>query len=95
MQLVTWNLAGRVKRLPEQATLLLALAADVICLQELTPSTLSDWSDRLQAAGYHTLGAPDSRERPRPLRVLTAARAPLQEIPVADVPGLTECSPRV
>ena len=86
MQLVTWNLAGRVKRLPEQATLLLALAADVISLQELAPSTLSAWSDRLQAAGYHTLAAPDSHERPRPLRVLTAAREPLHEIPLPDIP---------
>lgn len=84
--MVTWNLASRVRRLSEQATLLLALAADVICLQELAPSTLSAWSEHLQAAGYHTLAAPDSRERSRPLRVLTAAREPLHEIPVPGVP---------
>lgn len=35
----------------------------------------------LQAAGYHTLAAPDSHERPRPLRVLTAAREPLRDPP--------------
>ena len=45
VQLVTWNLAGRVKRLSEQATLLLGLAADMICLQELAPSTLTAWQN--------------------------------------------------
>lgn len=48
MLIVTWNLAGRVKRLAEQATLLLGLAADTICLQELTPSTLTAWADGYQ-----------------------------------------------
>jgi exodeoxyribonuclease III len=84
---VTWNLAGRVRRLPEQAKLLLGLTADVLCLQELTPSTLTAWTERLQDAGYHTLAAPDPGERrSRPLRVLTAAHRPLQEVPVPDVP---------
>jgi len=39
--LVSWNLAGRVKRLAEQAERLLALDADLICLQEVTPNTLA------------------------------------------------------
>lgn len=86
MLIVNWNLAGRVKRLPEQATLLLALDADVICLQELAPSTLSNWNSRLEAAGYDTLASPDSSVRSRPLRVLSAAREPLHELAVPDVP---------
>jgi hypothetical protein len=31
MLLVSWNIAGRVKRLPAQAEPLLALGADVVC----------------------------------------------------------------
>jgi exonuclease III len=38
--LVSWNLAGCVKRLEEQARRLLALDADVLCLQEATLSAL-------------------------------------------------------
>jgi exonuclease III len=35
--IVSWNRAGRVKRLKDQAKLVLALEADVLCLQEVTP----------------------------------------------------------
>jgi hypothetical protein len=75
MLTVTWNLAGRVKRLDEQAKLLLGLAADVLCLQELTPSTLPVWVDRLRDAGYHpTVAGDPGRDCAQPLHVLTAAR---------------------
>jgi exonuclease III len=84
--IVTWNLAGRVKRRPEQAKLLLALGADVLCLQELTPSTLAPWRDQLHSAGYHTIASDADGERARPLHVLTAARLPLEALPVANVP---------
>jgi exodeoxyribonuclease-3 len=87
--IVTWNLAGRVKRLDEQARMLLALDADLICLQETSASTLPLWQELLQAAGYLGLDHGElhaTEERIRPLAVLTAARAPLQRLPVADVP---------
>jgi exonuclease III len=85
--IASWNLAGRVTRLPEQAELLIGLAADVLCLQELTLSTLSIWVELLHDAGYHTVAAGDpGGERNRPLRVLTAARGPLREVPVPGVP---------
>lgn len=87
MLVLTWNLAGRVSRLSEQAESLLDIQPDVLCLQELIPSTLPTWTDVLRDAGYHEQVAegPD-RECARPLSVLTAAREPLRRIAVAGVP---------
>lgn len=88
MRLVSWNVAGRVKRLPEQAERLLELAADVLCLQEVTRNTLPRWRALLQEAGYVGLahGELAVAERKRPLAVLTASRMPLHTVLVDEVP---------
>ncbi len=86
MLIASWNLAGRVARLEDQATLLLGLEADVLCLQELTPTTLPRWRELLTAAGYHAVSAPEPPAgSSRRLSVLSAARAPLTQI---EIPGL-------
>jgi exonuclease III len=88
MLIVSWNVAGRVGRLDEQAQIVQA-GADVICLQEVTPSTLERWSAHLARAGYRGLGHasfPQAGEPSRRLGVLTASRQALQEMPVAGVP---------
>jgi endonuclease/exonuclease/phosphatase family metal-dependent hydrolase len=87
--ILTWNLAGRVARLPDQADRVLAVAADVVCLQELTRNTLPRWHHLLAEHGY--LGIEHARPDPettrtRPLSVLTAARQPITVVPVLDVP---------
>jgi exonuclease III len=86
--LLSWNIAGRVKRLPEQAERLLELGADVVCLQEITRSTLPRWRSLLHEAGY--LGVEPAElsvaERKRPLAVLTASRTPLHAVHVDGVP---------
>ena len=84
MLIVSWNLAGRVTRMGEQARLLLGLGADVVCLQELTPRTLPDWRLRLEEEGYESLAAPEPAGSRR-LSVLTAAKGPLTAV---GVPGL-------
>jgi exodeoxyribonuclease III len=86
--LLSWNVAGRVARAAEQAELVAGAGADVVCLQELTPTTAGIWVERLRAGGYAVVVAelPAVRESSRPLGVLTAARAPLRVAPVADVP---------
>jgi exodeoxyribonuclease III len=86
--LISWNVAGRVTRAAEQADLVAAAGADVVCLQELTPRTAAVWDARLSEAGYRVAVAemPPARESSRPLGVLIAARSPLETIPVADVP---------
>ena len=89
MRLVTWNVAGRVGRLPEQAEVVAAVGADVVALQEVTRRTLPGWLAALRAAGYeHCATAVDLAppERRRPLGVLTAAREPLEALPQPEVP---------
>jgi exodeoxyribonuclease III len=88
MVLLCWNLAGRQSRFDEQADVVCALAADVVCLQEVTPATASGWDARLVEAGYHVAVAsmPARRESSRPLGVLTAARTPLAITPVTGIP---------
>jgi exonuclease III len=89
MRVLTWNVAGRVGRLPEQAAAVAAAGADVVALQEVTRRTEAAWRDALARAGYaHVASAVDLAppERKRPLGVLTAAREPLELRPPPDVP---------
>jgi exonuclease III len=87
MLLVSWNVAGRVTRLEEQAERLLSPGADAICLQEITRSTLPRWEKLLKDAGYLGVehGELDS-ERSWPLAVMIACREPIQPVAVDSVP---------
>ena len=82
MRLVTWNVAGRVTRQPEQAAAIAAAGADVVALQEVTRRTLPLWRARARRGGLRRAArrALDAAppERRRPLGVLTAAREPLE-----------------
>jgi exonuclease III len=76
---LTWNVAGRLARLDEQADRLLEHRADVVCLQEVIPPALERWRGRLHAAGYAVAASavlPDAPRRHR-LGVLIASRHPL------------------
>lgn len=89
MIVLTWNLAGRVRRLPEQADRVLGVDADLVCLQELTPNTLPRWRRALDEAGYAGVAdAPfdPTSGRTHQLTVLTACRRPLVGVDVAGVP---------
>jgi exonuclease III len=85
VRLVTWNVAGRVRRLPEQAQVLAALEPDVVALQEVTARTLPAWRDALAGAGLTAstcaLEPPPDGPPRKVLGVLTAARAPLERLP--------------
>jgi exonuclease III len=89
--LLSWNVAGRLKRQPEQAELIAALAPDLVCLQEVRPTTAHAWTTALQAAGWEHIALARSDAPPgdtdRRLSVLTAARDPLTELDIdGDVP---------
>jgi exodeoxyribonuclease-3 len=90
MRVLTWNVAGRVKRQPEQAAVVAAAQADVVCLQEVTARNGPLWRAALMEAGFtHTRDAlpREPVARARPLAVLTASRVPLEPTgPIADVP---------
>jgi exodeoxyribonuclease III len=88
MTLLSWNVAGRLKRQPEQAALIAELGPDLVCLQEVIPRSAPAWTDALRAAGWDhvAVAQPNPGRSERPLSVLTAARGPLAELPVGEVP---------
>jgi exonuclease III len=84
VRLVTWNVAGRVTRQPEQADVLARAGADVIALQEVSARTAPLWRAALAAAGLEACettvdDVPRASGRRR-LAVLTAAREPLRRL---------------
>ena len=89
MRLVSWNVAGRLKRQPEQADVVLSVAPDVVALQEVTVNSLPLWRERLEAAGFEWVVSPldDARPpKPRRLAVMTAGRGDLAKRPLEDLP---------
>jgi exonuclease III len=87
VRLITWNVAGRLTKQPEQAAVVAAAAADVICLQEVTARSLPLWREAL-APFEVACSLEDAGEVPRrrPLGVLTAVREPLERLPRPEVP---------
>jgi exonuclease III len=86
--LVSWNVAGRLKRLIDQAACVLSESPDVVCLQEVTKTSAPLWTQALRANGLPHVALADIAARPdarRPLGVLTAAREPFTEV---EIPGL-------
>jgi exodeoxyribonuclease-3 len=88
MLFLSWNLAGRQSRREEQADVVCALSAGLVCLQEITPASAPGWVSRLEDAGYEVAVAdmPARRESSRSLGVLTAARSALSVESVGGVP---------
>jgi exonuclease III len=80
--LLSWNVAGRVRRMPEQAQRIAAAAPDLVCLQEVSPATAARWTEALSAAGLRHVAIADraaaAEAGRRPLCTLTAARGALQ-----------------
>jgi len=85
VRLLTWNVAGRVARQPEQAAAIAATAPDVVALQEVTARTLPLWRAALADAGLPSIatalgGGRGDAGRRRVLGMLTAAREPLERL---------------
>jgi hypothetical protein len=86
---VTWNVAGRVRSVPDQAGALAARPADLVTLQEVRASALLAWTAALREMGFGDVRpAPleDPRRADRRLAVLVAARD--QELQVLPSPPL-------
>ena len=91
MTLLSWNVAGRLKRQPEQAALIAELGPDLVCLQEVRPTTAHAWTSALRAAGWPHVALARSDapagDTDRRLSVLTASRTPLTQLDIdGDVP---------
>jgi exodeoxyribonuclease-3 len=81
---LSWNVAGRVRSVPEQAAALAARPADVIALQEVRGSAHAAWSAALAQLGHvhqHYSAPPSDGTPERRLGVLLAARQPLEPLP--------------
>jgi endonuclease/exonuclease/phosphatase family metal-dependent hydrolase len=86
---LSWNVAGRVRSVPEQAAALAAHPADVIALQEVRGSAHAAWSAALAGLGHvhqHSSAPPPGGAPERRLGVLLAARRPLQPLPAPELP---------
>jgi len=94
MTVLTWNVAGRLTRLDEQADRVLAHGADVVCLQEVIPGALPRWSQRLHDARFTVLASAVAPDAPRVHRlgVLVASRHPIE---AADPPAALPWPERV
>src|SRR4051794_27965472 len=84
LRLLTWNVAGRVTRHPEQGAVVNDAAADIVALQEVTARTLPMWREALDLP--HVLSSLDDGPPPKPRRlgVLIASREPLARRPLPD-----------
>ena len=90
MQLLSWNVQGKLTRLPEQVLRVGTLAPDVVCLQEVTSKGAPLWDHALSELGYTSIAHPQpwaaGEARKRRLAVLIAAREPIAVSPVPGVP---------
>lgn len=90
MKLLSWNVAARVRRLPEQVEAIAACASDIVCLQEVTAAARPRWIKALSREGLEHVAVAEPRrggaQAHRPLHVLIASRSPIDPIEIADVP---------
>lgn len=88
--LLSWNVAGRVRSVPEQALALARRPAGIVALQEVRVTALAAWREALGALGFTHVAATLTDLGPRPperrLGVLVAARMPVEPLPPLDLP---------
>jgi endonuclease/exonuclease/phosphatase family metal-dependent hydrolase len=82
---LSWNVAGRVRSVAQQAAAVGEVQADLVALQEVRASAFAAWRDALGALGYPhvtaTLSDAAVRAAPeRRLGVLVAAREPVEAL---------------
>jgi exonuclease III len=88
--LVSWNVAGRLQRVPEQAARIAALRPDAVCLQEVTARAAPLWEHAMRSIGLECISRPPPPPSPdgrgRRLSVVTATREPARSAAVEGVP---------
>jgi exonuclease III len=85
---LSWNVAGRIAAQEKQIGFLAKRHFDVLCLQEVTPSTRPRWEEALTGHGLHVAVSefPDPPRGPRRFGVLIASCEPVEALSPIDVP---------
>ena len=85
---LSWNVAGRVAAQEKQILFLAKRHFDVLCIQEVTPSTRPRWEEALTGHGLHVAVSefPELPRGPRRFAVLIASCEPLEPLPPIDLP---------
>lgn len=86
MRLISWNIAGRVKKLPEQINALATRKPDVVALQEVTKSNGPLLRGMLNEIGLTHIAdtVAEAIKHKRRYAVLIAGRWPFRPLPAAD-----------
>ena len=86
LKLISWNVAGRVGVLAEQMAAVARQEPDLVCLQEIRPTTRDRWAEALGDAGLtHAADSGEFRNARRLLN-LTLSRWPLRHLPAVGAP---------
>jgi exonuclease III len=90
-RVLTWNVAGRVRSVAEQAAALAERPCSVVALQEIRATAIAAWETELVRLGYpHVVATLPAGGAPRPperrLGVLVASTAPIELGAAAGVP---------
>ena len=86
---LTWNVAGRVKGVADQIEVVVSQPWDVVCLQEITPTTRDRWAAALEEHGMNVAASawPVEPVGSRRLAAMIASRTPIEaEVTVDDLP---------
>lgn len=86
LKLLSWNVAGRTRLLPDQIAAVLRREADIVALQEVRASTAGPWIAALADAGLGFALDSAAVAAGRRLFNLTASRWPLDELPPIGAP---------
>jgi endonuclease/exonuclease/phosphatase family metal-dependent hydrolase len=88
--LLSWNVAGRVARLDEQIDRVIGYRCDLVCLQEVAPSTAARWTTALREDGHAYVEVAQLQPRElaprRPLSVLIASRCDASDVLIDELP---------
>jgi len=80
IELLSWNVAGRVKLLGAQIDAVRRREADIVCLQEVRASTVGPWAEALSRDGLSEVLDSSAVADGRRLFNLTASRWQIQEL---------------
>jgi len=80
LELLSWNVAGRTKLLPQQIAAVRRREADIVCLQEIRASTVGTWAEALAADGLTEALDSSTFASGRRLFNLTVSRWQLDEL---------------